>query len=63
MKTFVIRLFVETDDGFRAEGVHGVVEDVAGGTKATFGDGDELLAFLRRASFPELEGRIVEGRS
>ncbi|MBI4172749.1 MAG: hypothetical protein HY511_08300 [Actinobacteria bacterium] len=49
VKTFVIRLFVPAEQEFRSDALHGVIEEVAGGRSAVFGDGEELLTFLEQA--------------
>lgn len=50
MRTFIVRLHPGTgrsDGGFAAApGLHGVVDEVASGLRATFTSGQELLAAL-----------------
>lgn len=50
VKTFVVRLFVPEGLDGPSDVLRGVVEDVAGGHRGTFADGEELLALLTRLS-------------
>lgn len=48
MKTFIVRLFVsvEPKPGAHGAGLHGLVEEVGSGRRASFSSDQELLAFL-----------------
>lgn len=50
VKTFVVRLFVPGGLEGPSGVLRGVVEDVTGGRRGTFADGEELLALLTRLS-------------